>query len=91
MKNREINKKIHLAFSHITPPDVLDSVLSDCRAQNDREEKGKVFIMAEKKHSSQWIKWAVGAAAAFVLLVGGGVGIRSIRLIIPSIQPYPWM
>ena len=80
MKNREINKKIHLAFSHITPPDVLDSVLSDCRAQNDREEKGKVFIMAEKKHSSQWIKWAVGAAAAFVLLVGGGVGIRSYQI-----------
>ena len=36
--------------------------------------------MAEKKHSSQWIKWAVGAAAAFVLLVGGGVGIRSYQI-----------
>ena len=63
MKNSEINRRIGQAFSNAAP-DVLDSVLSDCR-----EEKGAVIIINNRKKNS--FRRLAAAAAAFVLLLGG--------------------
>ena len=80
MNNREIKQKIQVAFSHVTPPDVLNSVLSDCQEQIVREEKGKVFIMSEKRTSSRLVKWTVGVAAALAIFAGGGLGLHSYQI-----------
>ena len=66
MKNVDIETKVRQAFEHATP-DVLSSVLSDCR-----EQKGTVIVMKERK-----VNWArrIGAvAAALALVVGLGAG-----------------
>lgn len=68
MNNNEMEKKIKKAFSH-TVPDVMDAILSDCE-----EQKGSVILMNEKKKTSNWAKYLVGAAALFVLLLGGVAG-----------------
>ena len=34
MQNRETENRVQQAFSHLAPPDVLESVLSDCQARN---------------------------------------------------------
>ena len=59
--------KVRKAFEHATP-NVLDSVLSDCR-----EQKGAVIMTEKKNH---WGKKfvAVAAALAVVLGLGGGFG-----------------
>ena len=72
MKNREVEEKIRTAFHHAVP-DVLESVLSDCR-----EQKGTVIALTENKRKS-WIKAAAGIAAALVLTVGGILGYAGYR------------
>ena len=64
MQNRETENRVQQAFSHLAPPDVLESVLSDCQARNLNEEKGTVLSMPEKQKAPKWVKWAAGAAAA---------------------------
>lgn len=66
MKNMELDK-VRKAFDHATP-NVLDSVLSDCR-----EQKGTIVMTQVKPH---WHKKFVAAAAAVVLVLGlgGGMG-----------------
>ena len=71
MQNRETENRVQQAFSHLAPPDVLESVLSDCQARNLNEEKGTVLSMPEKQKAPKWVKWAAGAAAALVLAAGG--------------------
>jgi uncharacterized membrane protein YkoI len=73
MKSKDLNKKIHHAYSNIVP-DVLDSVLSDCT-----EQKGNVIIMTEKKKNNPWVRRCAGIAAALVILVGGAFGLQSYR------------
>ena len=43
MNNREVEKKIKKAYSQITAPDIIDSILSDCETQ-----KGNVVMMEKK-------------------------------------------
>lgn len=74
MKDTEINAKVRNAFSGAVP-DVLDSVLSDCR-----EQKGTVVLMTERKKNGRWAKFAAGIAACLVLLLGGGFGLRAYNI-----------
>ncbi len=71
MKDAEINARVRQAFSNAVP-DVLDSVLSDCR-----EQKGMVVFMTERKKTKRWTKYAAGIAACLVLLLGGAFGLRA--------------
>ena len=66
MKNVDVEAKLKQAFEHATP-NVLESVLSDCR-----EQKGTVMIMKERNNS--WTKRLVAAAAALALVIGLGAG-----------------
>ena len=66
MKNMDIETKVRQAYEHATP-DVLSSVLSDCR-----EQKGTVIIMKERKVN--WTRKIGAVAAALALVVGLGAG-----------------
>ncbi len=74
MKDTEINAKVRQAFSGAVP-DVLESVLSDCR-----EQKGTVVLMTESKKNNRWAKVVAGIAACLVLLLGGGFGLRAYNI-----------
>lgn len=69
----EMKNRVKQAFSHMVP-DVLDSVLSDCR-----EENGRVFMMTEKKRNP-WVKRVIGMAAAVALVVAGAAGMGVYQL-----------
>ena len=71
MKN--IEKKIKQAVSN-SMPDVLHSVLSDCR-----EKKGNIIMITEQKKSNMWIKWVAAAAAALIVAVGAFAGLLIYR------------
>ncbi|WP_294561859.1 PepSY domain-containing protein [uncultured Traorella sp.] len=64
MNNREVEKKIKKAYSHITAPDIIDSILSDCETQ-----KGNV-VMMEKKNRTPLFKGLALAAMALIIVVG---------------------
>ena len=66
MKNVDVEAKLKQAFEHATP-NVLESVLSDCR-----EQKGTVIMMKERKNN--WKKRLVAAAAALALVIGLSAG-----------------
>ena len=66
MKNGEIKEKVRRAYTHAAP-DVLETVLSDCR----EEQKGNVTAMTTTKKNSTWGKRLVGLAACLCLLAGG--------------------
>ncbi len=70
MKDVELNSKIKNAFTAATP-DVLDSVLSDCR-----EMKGTVIVMKKEKRSLPYIKYFAAAAACLLLVLGGILSFR---------------
>ena len=40
MKKNDIEGKISRAFSNLTPPDILDSVLRECRDPQLQQQKG---------------------------------------------------
>ncbi len=65
MKPNEMDQKINQTFTRIIP-DVLVSVLSDCK-----EQKGMVVIMTQKKKANRWFKCAAAVAAALILFVSG--------------------
>lgn len=67
MNYDHLENKIKQAVTHMTP-DVLDSVLADCK-----EQKGKI-VMTETKKRSPWKHRITGIAAALVLLVTGVFG-----------------
>lgn len=62
---KEMENKVRRAFEHATP-NVLDSVLSDCR-----EQKGTI-VMTQKNRN--WSKKLLAVAAALVLVIGLGAG-----------------
>ena len=66
MKNVDVEAKLKQAFEHAAP-NVLESVLSDCR-----EQKGTVIMMKERK--GNWKKRLVASAAALALVIGLGAG-----------------
>ena len=66
MNRRQMQYKIHQAYSHLAVPDVLHSVVSDCQ-----EQKGQVVNMPSQSKTLQWVKRAACAAAVFLLLAGG--------------------
>ena len=72
MKNLNVETKVRQAFEHAAP-NVLDSVLSDCR-----EQKGTVIIMKERKVN--WTKRIVAAAAVLALVIGLGAGVGFYRI-----------
>ena len=69
MRNdKELLKKINISFEKATP-DVLDSILIDCRS-----EKGRIITMEEKNSFSKFTKGIVVAACLALILVGiGGI------------------
>lgn len=80
MKNMDVDAKVRAAFEHATP-NVLESVLSDCR-----EQKGTVIVMKEKRN---WISRLTAAAAAVALVIGLGAGVvfyRNERAIAASVS-----
>lgn len=66
MKNQDTEQKIRTAFEKATP-NVLASVLSDCR-----EQKGTVIVMKEKKKN--WGLKLAATAAVLALVVTAGIG-----------------
>lgn len=64
MNHREVEKKLKKAYSHITAPDTIDSILSDCEVQ-----KGSV-VMMEKKNKAPLFKGLALAAMVLVAAVG---------------------
>lgn len=64
MKRRDMEAKLSNAFSSLSAPDVLDSVLSDCQTK-----KGAIIMMQDRKKTPTLTRWA-GIAAAFVLVLG---------------------
>lgn len=69
--DQNMNQKIKRAFAHATP-DVLDSVLSDCK-----EQKGARIMTKKTNPSGSWLKPLIAVAAAILLLVGGAAGIQT--------------
>ncbi len=67
MNYDRLESKIQQAVTHMTP-DVLDSVLADCK-----EQKGKI-AMTDTKKRNPWKRRVAGIAAALVLLVTGVFG-----------------
>lgn len=67
MNYEHLENKIQQAVTHMTP-DVLNSVLADCK-----EQKGK-NVMNEAKKRNPWKRRITGIAAALVLLVTGVFG-----------------
>lgn len=74
MKNGEIKEKVRRAYTHAAP-DVLETVLSDCR----EEQKGNVTAMTTTKKNSTWGRRLVGLAACLCLLAGGVWGVQDYR------------
>ena len=66
MNNKSIENRIESAFENAVP-DVLESVLSDCKTQNER-----ILIMTEKK-TAPWIKRTLIAAASFIVIMAAAV------------------
>ena len=66
MKNMDVETKVRQAFEHATP-NVLNSVLSDCR-----EQKGTVIEMKERKVN--WTRRITAVAAVLALIIGLGAG-----------------
>ena len=65
MKPKEINTKIHDAFSRLIP-DVRETVLSDC------EKAGRTVLVVEQEPKAHpWRRRAAAMAACLVLLAGG--------------------
>lgn len=78
MTNREIENKVKTAFTR-AEPDVLDSVLSDCKNQ-----KGKVIMITETKKKPYRLRQIAAAAAVFLLLVFGASGIYRLNYAVAS-------
>ena len=70
MDNRELENKITSAYEDIAP-DILDSVLRDCK-----EQKGRVIIMQNKKKKSL-VRAVAGIAAALLIVCGGIFGLNA--------------
>lgn len=64
MKRKDMETKLSNAFSSLSAPDVLDSVLSDCQTK-----KGAIIMMQDRKKTPTITRWA-GIAAAFILVLG---------------------
>lgn len=73
MTNKDIENRLQNAVAAVTP-DILDSILSDCKTQ-----KGKVIAMTKttKTNKTQRI---LAIAAAFVILAAGAFGIYTYRM-----------
>ena len=74
MKQVEIDAKIKQAFTNVTP-DVLASVLSECK-----EQKSRVITMTEKKRITPWAGRISSAAAAFVIVAGLLAGFHAYKV-----------
>ena len=74
MTKREINEKIRQAFDHATP-DILDTVLSDCK-----EQKGRVYVMTETKKRKTWVTEVASIAACLCLIVGAAIGFQNYQM-----------
>jgi len=72
MKNKEMKEKVKKAFEHATP-DVLDSVIEDCK-----DQKGKVILMT--KQNNRWIKRSLAVAAIFAVIIVGAFSIGRYRV-----------
>lgn len=70
MNDKQLDRRIEHAFEQITP-DVLDSILSDCR-----EQKGNMMVISNVKRKIPLSRRLAAAAAALVLLVGTAAGIH---------------
>ena len=70
MDDRELENKITSAYEDIAP-DILDSVLRDCK-----EQKGRVIIMQNKKKKSL-VRAVAGIAAALLIVCGGIFGLNA--------------
>lgn len=73
MTEHDIEERVKSAFtSHM--PNVLDNILSECDLQGERS-----ITMTTKKSKNVIFKFAVGIAAALVLVFAGVLGVRSYR------------
>lgn len=70
MNDKQLDRQIERAFEQIRP-DVLDSILSDCR-----EQKGNLMVIENSKRKIPLSRRLAAAAAALVLLVGTAAGIH---------------
>ncbi len=73
MNDNQLDRQVERAFERATP-DVLNSVLSDCR-----EQKGNVIVINNRSRKAFW-RTAAGIAAALVLLIGSTTGIACYSL-----------
>ncbi len=71
MNQKDLERKLESAYRALSAPDVLDRVLSDCN-----NEKGAILMMHDRKKTRHPGRWA-GIAAAFALLLCGGLGYRA--------------
>ncbi len=65
MKEKEINQAIRRAFLKAAP-DVLDSILSDCK-----QPEQTILFLPQKSPARHSFKWSVGIAAALLLFLFG--------------------
>lgn len=80
MKKNDIEGKISRAFSNLTPPDILDSVLRECRDPQLQQQKGTVLTMTNKNKKARYFRLAAGMAAAFLLVAGSVFGLHSYQI-----------
>ena len=73
MTEHDIEERVKSAFTSRVP-DVLDNILSECDLQGERS-----ITMTTKKSKNVIFKFAVGIAAALVLVFAGVLGVRSYR------------
>lgn len=68
MTDKDVELRLKKAVEAQTP-DVLDSVLKDCKNKN-----GKVMNMSESRRKNYWLRGAVAMAAAVALVLVGAFG-----------------
>ena len=65
MEDKRLDRQVEQAFGRLTP-DVIDSVLSDCRRQ-----KGSIMAMSKPKRKGGLLRRVATVAAALLLVIGG--------------------
>ena len=71
-KNQMMQEQLRQAYTHALPPSNVDALLLRCGKE---AERGMIIMMQPKRNRA--VRTAAAVAAAFMLIVGGGISVRA--------------